>query len=158
MSEAVCIETKAAINHGAIEIDTVLPIGLLKSNPPQYTTLYCHLTGIIAAAAPHPVKVIIETALLTEEEKVAACYIAAEAGAAFVKTCTGFSGGGATVEDVRLMKKAVEHKGGRVRVKASGGVRTFEKCLEVLRAGADRIGTSSGVGIMEGEKPKGESY
>ncbi|KAF8425621.1 hypothetical protein EV426DRAFT_595944 [Tirmania nivea] len=152
-SEAKAFETSIAIKNGAKEIDTVLPVGLLKSS--NYPAVFDDLAATVAAAAPYPVKVIIETALLTDAQKVAACYIAAEAGAAFVKTCTGFSGGGAAANDVRLMKKTVEYKGGEVKVKASAAVRDFEKCMEMLQAGADRIGTSSGLQIMEGAKGKG---
>ncbi|KAF8423210.1 hypothetical protein BGX38DRAFT_555774 [Terfezia claveryi] len=152
-SEAKAFETSTAIKNGAREIDTVLPVGHLKSL--NYPAVFDDLAATIVAAAPYPVKVIIETALLTDAQKVAACYIAAEAGAVFVKTCTGFNGGGANVNDVRLMKKAVEYKGGKVMVKASAAVRDFWKCLEMLQAGADRIGTSSGVQIMEGAKGKG---
>lgn len=118
-----CSETSHAIQNGATEIDTVLPVGLLKSS--NYPAVFADISATVAAAAPHPVKVIIETALLTDAEKVAACYIAAEAGAAFVKTCTGFSGGGATKEDVELMRKTVEYKEGWVKVKASAAVRDF---------------------------------
>ena len=125
--------------------------------------VYADIAAVVAAARPYPVKVIIETALLTDEEKVAACLVSAEAGAAFVKTCTGFSGGAATTKDVALMRKAVmgyTWKGdgwwGRIRVKASAGVRTAEAARSMLEAGADRIGTSSGVAIMEGGK--GEGY
>lgn len=152
-SEAKAFETSTAIKNGAREIDTVLPVGLLKSS--NYPAVFDDLAATVVAAAPYPVKVIIETALLTDAQKVAACYIAAEAGAVFVKTCTGFSGGGATANDVRLMRKAVEYKEGKVMVKASAAVRDFRKCLEMLQAGADRIGTSSGVQIMEGAKGKG---
>lgn len=102
-------------------------------------------------------KVIIETVFLTDEEKIAACYLAAEAGADFVKTSTGFSGGGASVEDVRLMRRAVAYKGdGVVKVKASAGIRSFEQCVAMLKAGAHRIGASAGVGIMNaGEEGAG---
>lgn len=135
-------EAQQAIQNGALEIDTVIPLGLLLSKPPQYTYLFQHLQSIIQTASPIPVKVIIETNLIpTPELKITACVLAAEAGAAFVKTCTGFAaGGGATREDVRLMYMAVKYKGS-VKVKASGGVRTFEACKEMFAAGAERIGT-----------------
>lgn len=117
----------------------VINIGLAKSR--QYSALYNDIHAVVKAASDHAiVKVIIETAFLTDEEKIAASFIAAEAGAMFVKTCTGFSGGAASAADVRLMKKAVMYKQG-VKVKASAGVRTFGKCLEMLQAGAERIGT-----------------
>jgi deoxyribose-phosphate aldolase len=140
----ICSETQQAIQDGALEIDTVIPLGLLLSKPPQYTHLFQHLQSIIQIASPIPVKVIIETALIPPELKITAlCVLAAEAGAAFVKTCTGFAaGGGATAEDVRLMRtKAVKYYRGDVKVKASGGIRTFEACKEMFAAGAERIGT-----------------
>ncbi|KAF8470222.1 hypothetical protein BDZ91DRAFT_720174 [Kalaharituber pfeilii] len=162
--EAKAFETTLAIRHGATEIDMVLNLSHVKSR--SYPLLYHDISSVVTAAHPVPVKVIIETVFLTDEEKVAACYVAAKAGAAFVKTSTGFLGGGATREDVRLMWKAVEGEGvrdvegerGKVRVKASGGVRSFDKCLEMLRAGAERIGTSSGVQIMQDAAPQGEGY
>ena len=120
----------------------MIPLGLLLSHPPQYTQIFKHLHTIISSAEPIPVKVIIETGLIPSPElKVAACVLAAEAGAAFVKTSTGFAiGGGATKEDVRLMYKTVKYKG-TVKVKASGGVRSFDACKEMFVAGAERIGT-----------------
>lgn len=119
----------------------VLPLGLLLSNPPQYASLYEHLKSIIDAAAPVPVKVILETSLIQPPLlKIAAAVISSEAGAAFVKTSTGFAGGGATKEDVGLLYRAVKYKG-NVKVKASGGIRSFEVCREMFRAGAERIGT-----------------
>jgi deoxyribose-phosphate aldolase len=134
-------EARQAIQDGAKEIDTVLPLGLLLSNPPQYSSLFDHLKTIITAAAPVPVKVILETSLIPSRLlKVAASVIAAEAGASFVKTSTGFAGGGATKDDVSLMYNAVKYKGD-VKVKASGGIRSFEVCQEMFRAGAERIGT-----------------
>lgn len=144
------------MSSGANEIDTVLAVGLLKAG--LYADVHRDIALTVAAAAPRAVKVIIETALLTDEEKAAACILAADAGAAFVKTCTGFSGGAASAHDVQLMARAVqpytwtgEGWSGKVRVKASAGVRTLESCVEMLRAGADRIGTSSGIAIMAGK-------
>ncbi|KAA8914656.1 hypothetical protein FN846DRAFT_481043 [Sphaerosporella brunnea] len=158
---AKAYEAAQAVKDGATEVDSVLPIGLLKGA--DYVAVFDDVKAVVDAATPWPVKIIIETALLSEEEKVHACIIAAEAGAAFVKTCTGFSGGGATVEDVRLMRRAVEGyvwsgEGyeGAVRVKASGGVRDWEAARNMLEAGASRIGTSSGIAIMEGGR--GEGY
>lgn len=134
-------EARYAIQDGAREIDVVLPLGLLLSNPPQYTCLFNHLKTIVDAAAPVPVKVILETCLIpTQALKTAASIISAESGAAFVKTSTGFARGGATKEDISLMYKAVKYKG-NVKVKASGGIRSFEACQEMFRAGAERIGT-----------------
>ncbi|KAI5801419.1 hypothetical protein DFH27DRAFT_610764 [Peziza echinospora] len=152
-SEAKAFETSLAVRHGAHEIDTVLPLGPFKSK--DYTHVFNDIHAVVVAAEGRPVKVILETVFLSPEEIVVASYISAEAGAAFVKTSTGFSGGGATPEDVRLMKRTVEYKG--LQVKASGAVRTLERSLQVLRAGAERIGTSSGVAIMEGG-PEGTGY
>lgn len=135
-------EAQCAIKDGAGEIDTVLPLGLLLSTPPQFAQIFAHLRTIVQAASPVPVKVILETGLIPSSDlKVAACVLAAEAGAAFVKTSTGFaSGTGATTEDVSLMYRSVEYKG-TVKVKASGGVRTFDACKDMFTAGAERIGT-----------------
>ena len=107
------------------------------------------IKAVVQSADRSKVKVIIETCLLTDEEKVKACELAMAAGAHFVKTSTGFSTGGATVEDVKLMKKTV---GDALEVKASGGVRSYEDAMAMIEAGATRIGTSSGVAILEGKK------
>jgi deoxyribose-phosphate aldolase len=131
-------EAAQAIEEGAKEIDMVINIGALKTR--NYEHIYQDIRAVVDASAGNIVKVILETALLSDEEKIIGAFISAEAGAAFVKTCTGFSGGAASVDDVELMKKAVAHKGG-VKVKASAGIRSYEQCLEMLRAGADRIGT-----------------
>ncbi|KAH8825317.1 hypothetical protein DL96DRAFT_1712320 [Flagelloscypha sp. PMI_526] len=147
-------ETSQAVSDGALEIDMVISIGHLKSC--QYHLVYADILAVVKAAHPVPVKVIIETVFLSPEEIIAASFISAEANAAFVKTSTGFSGGGATKEDVELMKRTVQYKGdGVVKVKASAGVRTWDKSIEVLNAGADRIGTSSGVAIMENRQGSG---
>ena len=139
LSHHACSETRDAVSSGAKEIDMVIPVGLLKAK--DYQAVFADILAVVQAAAPIPVKVILETVFLTDEEKIAASFISAEAGAAFVKTSTGFLGGGATVEDVSLMWKTVQYKNGAVKVKASGGVRTFEKCLDMFKAGAERIGT-----------------
>ncbi|KAK6502291.1 hypothetical protein TWF506_002874 [Arthrobotrys conoides] len=150
-----CYEASLAILDGAKEIDMVLPIGQFLQS--DYSYVYNDIFSVVRAAKGVPVKVIIETSLLkTQEQKIAACWIAAEAGAAWVKTSTGFNGGGATVEDVKLMRLAVKHNEG-VKVKASGGVRTFEQAIGVIKAGASRIGTSNGVAIMGGNPPKKEN-
>lgn len=117
----------------------VINIGALKAQ--DYAWVYADIRAVIEASDGNIVKVILETFLLSDEEKVAGAYIAAEAGADFVKTCTGFLGGGATKEDVSLMRQTVAYRGGDVRVKASAGIRTFEKCIEMFQAGAERIGT-----------------
>lgn len=138
-------ETKNAIKNGASEIDMVINIGALKDQ--RYDEVQKDIEGVIAAANGKTVKVIIETVLLTDEEKVKACELAEKAGATFVKTSTGFAGGGATPEDVKLMKDTV---GNRLEVKASGGVRSLEDFEKMIEAGATRIGASAGVQIIEG--------
>ncbi|CCX10826.1 deoxyribose-phosphate aldolase [Pyronema domesticum] len=140
-------ETRTAVSEGADEVDMVINVGYLKEK--LYSKIYEDVVSVVMAAQGRTVKVIIETHLLTDEEKVAACLISAEAGAGFVKTSTGFNGGGATVEDVQLMKKTVENYK-TVKVKASGGVRDGETARRMVEAGAERIGTSSGVKIMAG--------
>lgn len=122
----------------------VINIGALKSGDHEYVKN--DIAAVVSASGDALVKVIIETCFLTDEEKVTACRLAKEAGAGFVKTSTGFGTGGATVEDVALMRKTV---GDTVGVKASGGVRSLKDALAVIEAGANRIGTSSGVKIIE---------
>lgn len=139
-------ETKDAIAGGATEVDMVIHIGALKDGDNELVEK--DIRAVVEAAAGKAlVKVIIETSLLTDEEKTRACELAVKAGADFVKTSTGFSTGGATPEDVALMRKTV---GERTGVKASGGVRSREDMLKMIEAGATRIGASSGVKIMEG--------
>lgn len=138
-------ETENAIKNGASEIDMVINIGALKDQ--RYDEVQKDIEGVIAAANGKTVKVIIETVLLTDEEKVKACELAEKAGATFVKTSTGFAGGGSTPEDVKLMKDTV---GNRLEVKASGGVRSLEDFEKMIEAGATRIGASAGVQIIEG--------
>lgn len=138
-------ETENAIKNGASEIDMVINIGALKDQ--RYDEVQKDIEGVIAAANGKTVKVIIETVLLTDEEKVKACELAEKAGATFVKTSTGFAGGGATPEDVKLMKDTV---GNCLEVKASGGVRSLEDFEKMIEAGATRIGASAGVQIIEG--------
>ena len=138
--KAKSYEATQAIADGAREIDMVINLGALKSS--DFATVYLDIDSVVQACHPYPVKVIIETSFLTTEEKISACYIAAEAGAAWVKTCTGFSGeAGATAEDVSLMFRSVRYMSGRVKVKASGGIRSFEQAQLLLTAGADRLGT-----------------
>ncbi|MBQ6221457.1 MAG: deoxyribose-phosphate aldolase [Solobacterium sp.] len=138
-------EACQAVEEGAEEIDMVINIGALKAGDTVYVTE--EIRRIKEAVGEHILKVIIETCLLTDEEKVLACQCAVNAGADFVKTSTGFSKGGATVEDVRLMKQTV---GDRCRVKASGGIRTPEDFNAMIEAGAARIGTSSGIKLICG--------
>ncbi|MGB8982731.1 MAG: deoxyribose-phosphate aldolase [Anaerolineales bacterium] len=146
-SETKAFETETAIKQGATEIDMVINIGALKAR--DLDTVARDIRGVVNAAHPRGaiVKVIIETVLLTDEEKTIASLLSKEAGADFVKTSTGFAGGGATVQDVALMRKAV---GPEMGVKASGGVRTFEDAENMIKAGATRIGASAGVKILQG--------
>ncbi|XMB72931.1 deoxyribose-phosphate aldolase [Mycoplasmatota bacterium WC30] len=147
-------ETYDALKHGANEIDMVINIGALKSG--DWNTVKRDIEGVTSAARGRAlVKVILETSLLNDEEKIKACTIAKMAKADFVKTSTGFNTGGATVEDVRLMREVV---GPKMGVKASGGVRTTEKARAMIAAGATRIGTSSGINIVKGSKPAAGTY
>lgn len=145
--EVKVFETQNAIDHGATEIDMVINIGALKAR--DLDLVAKDIRGVVNAAhARGPiVKVILETVLLTDEEKTIGCLISKEAGADFVKTSTGFAGGGATVHDVALMRRVV---GPEMGVKASGGVRTFEDAEKMVKAGATRIGASAGVKIIQG--------
>lgn len=149
--EVKAFEAEDAIQNGADEIDMVINIGALKSQ--DYELVEKDIRAVVEAAKGTLVKVIIETCLLTEDEKVKACQIAQKAGADFVKTSTGFSTGGATVTDVALMRKTV---GPDMGVKASGGARSYEDALAFIKAGATRIGASSGVAIMEGDVANGD--
>lgn len=139
-------ETEEAILDGANEIDMVINISKLKDHDDLY--VFDEIRQIKEACGELTLKVIIETSLLTEEEKVRACQIAKRAGADFVKTSTGFSTGGATVEDILLMRKTV---GPELGVKASGGVRDLETMKAMIKAGATRIGTSSGVKLVQNQ-------
>ncbi len=139
-------ETKDALNNGADEIDMVINIGALKDK--DYDTVLADIQAVRKECQGHTLKVIIETSQLTDDEKVKACEISAQAGADFVKTSTGFTGGGATAADVALMKKSIP---AHMQVKASGGVRTREDFDAMTAAGATRIGASSGVKIVEGK-------
>ncbi len=138
-------ETQQAIRDGATEIDMVINVGALKSR--DYRAVYEDIAAVVstAHAADALVKVIIETALLTDEEKVIACQLSKAAGADFVKTSTGFGPGGATVQDVALMRRVV---GPTLGVKASGGVRNYTDTQAMIAAGATRIGASAGVTIV----------
>lgn len=149
--ELKAFETSDAIRNGANEIDMVINIGALKSR--NFDLVERDIRAVVEAAKGTLVKVIIETCLLTDDEKVKACQIAQKAGADFVKTSTGFSTGGATVRDVALMRKTV---GPDMGVKASGGARSYEDALAFIEAGATRIGASSGVAIMEGDVADGD--
>lgn len=147
-------ETETAIRDGANEIDMVINIGALKAGNNTLVARDIHEVVTVAKRAGAITKVIIETSLLTEEEKVRACLLSKEAGANFVKTSTGFAGGGATVEDITLMRKVV---GPGMGIKASGGVRDYQGAKNMVDAGANRIGASAGVKIVQGESSKDSS-
>ncbi|ALS36237.1 deoxyribose-phosphate aldolase [Enterococcus rotai] len=150
-SEVKAYEATDAINNGATEVDMVINVGALKSK--QYKKVLKDIQAVVEAAKGKAlVKVIIETALLTDEEKIKVCELAKESGADFVKTSTGFSTGGATVADVTLMRKTV---GPDMGVKASGGIHNEAEAKAMIDAGATRIGTSAGVAIMEGSTGAG---
>ena len=141
-------EAQAAVADGAEELDMVIHVGMIKSGDWDYVKQ--DIASVVEAAGDKAVvKVILETCLLTDEEKRKACMICKEAGASFVKTSTGFSNGGATVKDVALMREA---GGSDMGVKASGGIRSFQDARAMVEAGADRIGASSGIAIIREQK------
>lgn len=145
LSGIKAFEAMKAVEKGASEIDMVLNIGALKAG--KFDLVKNDIASVVQTVGEWAtVKVIIECCLLTEEEKKKACEIAVSAGAHYVKTSTGFNSGGATVEDVKLMKETV---GNKAKVKAAGGIRTLEKALAMIEAGADRIGASAGVSIVQ---------
>lgn len=148
-------EAEQVLAQGAEEIDMVINVGRLKDGDIQYVFNDINQIALAAKKYRAVCKVIIETALLTDEEKVKACLIAKEAKADFVKTSTGFSKGGATAGDIALMRYVV---GSTVGVKASGGVRSYEDAMEMIEHGADRIGASASVKIVSGEKVSGGGY
>lgn len=143
-SECKAFEARWCVDQGAQELDTVLALGALKSG--LWEWVESDVRQVVEAAGRIPVKVIFETHLLSREEIIRACQISHRAGAKFVKTSTGFSGGGARVEDVALMKDSIPSSMG---VKASGGIRSTQQAWELIRAGAQRLGTSSGVRLMQ---------
>jgi len=154
LPEAKAFEAEKVVENGAEEIDMVINISALKSK--DYETVRKDIEAVVGVKRAHKnvvVKAIIETGLLTDDEKVVACELAKKAGADFVKTSTGLFVGGATVEDVRLMRRTV---GKGMGVKAAGGIRTLKDALAMIEAGANRIGTSTGVAIIE-EMPKRNS-
>lgn len=144
-------ETKKAIEEGATEIDMVINIGALKNR--EFDIVEEDIRCVVEAAGKKTVKVIFETCLLTDEEKIKACELSAKAGAKFVKTSTGFSTGGATIADVKLMKANIP---AHMEVKASGGVRNLAAAKDFIESGATRLGTSSGVAIMNGLEAEGK--
>jgi deoxyribose-phosphate aldolase len=147
LPSAKAFETREAIRCGAKEIDMVINLGALKGH--DYSLVLKDIATVVEAARPIPVKVILETSQLNDEQKVVGCVLSKAAGAAFVKTSTGFAGGGATAEDVALMRRVV---GNDVGVKASGGVRSTEDAMKMIAAGANRIGASASVAIVTGAK------
>ncbi len=157
-------EVKQAIEDGAQELDMVIQLTALKEK--DYSFVYDDIRQVVVASRPYPVKVILETGSLTEDQKIIGCALSKAAGAAFVKTSTGFAGSGATVADVELMRRIV---GSEMGVKASGGIRTLNDALKMLDAGATRLGTSASVNIigelqnpqmgsMPGSKPSTAAY
>ena len=150
-SRSKAFETRDAVSEGAAEIDMVLNIGALRSR--NYRLVEEDIRAVRRATrATTILKVIIETVFLTQEEKVIACELSMKAGADFVKTSTGFSGGGATPEDIALMRRVVGPSKG---VKASGGIRNTERALLMIGAGANRIGAAAGVAIVTGGQGQG---
>ncbi len=153
LPQVKALETKLVIDQGADEVDMVINVGALKSG--DLAMVEHDIRSVVRAASRKVVKVILETCLLSEEEKVTACVIAKKAGADFVKTSTGFSHGGATVADVALMREAV---GREMGVKASGGVRSYEEACKMVEAGATRIGASASVAIVGNGVPEKSGY
>ena len=145
-TRAKAMEASLAIEDGAGEIDMVINVGALKTG--DLDTVLKDISEVRKATGNNILKVIIETCYLNDKEKVLACQLSVKAGADFVKTSTGFGTGGATVQDVALMKEAVN---GNAKVKASGGIRTEETAKAMIEAGADRLGTSATVKILQGE-------
>jgi len=143
-TNSMAFEAAKAVNNGASELDMVLPVGYLKSGYTKKTADF--ISDVIHASSGVPVKVILETCLLTDEEKTLACRISLDSGASWVKTSTGFGTGGATTADIILMKRAV---GDKIGVKASGGIRTLEDSLSMISAGARRLGCSRSVEIVK---------
>ncbi|WP_101775477.1 deoxyribose-phosphate aldolase [Pasteurella oralis] len=152
LSSVKAFEASQAIQAGADEIDMVINIGLIKSN--KWDAVRADVAEVLVACANKPLKVILETCLLAKEEIVKACEICKQLNVAFVKTSTGFSSGGATVEDVALMKQTV----GDIGVKASGGVRDTATAVAMIAAGATRIGASAGIAIINGLQDVNSTY
>jgi deoxyribose-phosphate aldolase len=143
-TQSKVFETKEAVANGAVEIDVVINIGHLKSGKTQ--EVQSEIAAVVAAAAGNQVKVILENAYLTDEEKIIACKLVEAAGADYVKTSTGFAPTGATLADVKLMRATCSSK---VKVKSAGGVKTLDQLLEFLDAGIDRSGSSSTASILD---------
>lgn len=145
-----CFEAKTAVENGAQEVDMVINIGWLKDG--RYEEVKNEIAAVKAAVGDKVLKVIIETCLLTDEQKEIMCDIVPEAGADFIKTSTGFSTGGATFADIELFARCVK---GRCKIKAAGGISTVEDMEKFIALGADRLGTSRAVKLMNGEQAKG---
>lgn len=145
-----CFEAKTAVENGAQEVDMVINIGWLKDG--RYEDVKNEIAAVKAAVGDKVLKVIIETCLLTDEQKEIMCDIVPEAGADFIKTSTGFSTGGATFDDIELFARCVK---GRCKIKAAGGISTVEDMEKFIALGADRLGTSRAVKLMKGEEAKG---
>ncbi len=152
-TDSKAFEAARATKNGATEIDMMVHIGSLKEK--NYTYFESDIAAVVSAAANHKVKVIIETALLTNDEKKKACELSLRAKAHFVKTCTGFGGGGATIQDIQLMKATV---GSQMEIKASGGIKSYEYAMELINVGATRLGTSSGVALIRHQAAQPGSY
>ncbi len=150
-TKSKAFETKTAVEDGADEVDMVINVGWLKSG--RYDDVENDIRAVKEACGDKHLKVIIECCLLTDEEKVIACQLSEKAGADYVKTSTGFSKGGATVEDVALMRKTV---GDRLGVKAAGGIRDGKTAIAMINAGASRLGCSAGIKIIEETDPNAE--
>jgi deoxyribose-phosphate aldolase len=153
LSRIKALEAELACRDGASEIDMVIRIDLIKTR--RWNEAEADISEVVQAVAGAPVKVILETGLLTTDEIREACRLCENAGAAFVKTATGFLGRGATLEDVQLMREVCSP---RVQIKASGGVKTFEQAKALIQAGATRIGTSSGVSLVTSGESRSSGY
>lgn len=151
--ETKAFEAKQCIEHGADEIDMVINIGALKNG--WFDEVYEEIKLLRETCKGKTLKVIIETCYLSDDEKIKACELAVKAQADFVKTSTGFGTGGATFEDVKLMKTVV---GDKASIKASGGIRDYQTAIKYIELGATRLGTSSGIAIMGGNKPAAGNY
>jgi deoxyribose-phosphate aldolase len=152
-TDAKAFETRYAVSHGADEIDMVINVGQLQAG--NYAYVYDDIHAVVKAAAGHIVKVILETGLLNEDQKIAGCVLAKAAGADFVKTSTGFGPGGATPEDIALMRRIV---GDDMGVKASGGIRDCSTAQKMMESGASRLGASASVSIVKGAAAQGRGY
>jgi len=150
-TRAKCLETADALQDGAEEIDMVIHVGMVKEG--RYDAILEEIRAIKEVCGSRVLKVIVETCFLTEEEKIRLCHVVCDAGADFIKTSTGFGGGGATFEDIALF---AQHVKGRIGIKAAGGIRSFEDAEKFLSLGATRLGTSRLVAILKNSDKKSE--